>query len=321
MPGSQSLPVIEGKVIDKETGDALPAYISVKGTEIGVSADYDGTFRLSLDAATGAGESVILEVFQLGYMRKEIKARIGEKILIRLELEPLPSHEITVTADSLVSGDSVQKIVTLKKMDVYTLPGTAADPIYASQILPGINSPPDSSSLLIRGGSSEEVAYYFDGIEIAHPFLSGTLHESYFSIFDNQVIDGFSVSTSGFPARFGDALSGVMDIKAKDHLSKGEGGLGLSIMGLNSYVGLPVKETGSFFGSFNWGHSDLMTRINNMEESRFETLHAFAKFNLSGIPLLTATGTTWNSGRIFREEILMFPLLWIRDLWINSISC
>ncbi len=167
--GSQSLPVIQGKVIDKENRDPLPAYVSVKGTEIGSSADYDGTFKLILDK-TGIRKPIILVIFQLGYKKKEIEAKAGESILIELELEPLPSHEVVVTADSLVSEDKAQKTVTLKKMDIYTLPGTAADPVYASQILPGVNSLPDSSSLLIRGGSSEEVAYYFDGIEIAHPF-------------------------------------------------------------------------------------------------------------------------------------------------------
>lgn len=278
--GAQSLVIIRGKVIDKETKDPLPAYISIKGAEIGCSADYDGTFKIALETID-RDKPIILEVFQLGYKKKEVEAKIGESILIELELEPLPPHEVVVTADSLVSEDRTQKTVTLKKMDVYTLPGTAADPVYASQILPGINSLPDSSSMLIRGGSSEEVAYYFDGIEIDHPFLTGSLHESYFSIFDNQVIDGFSVSTSGFHAKFGDALSGVMDISAKDFISSGEGGIGLSILGLNSYMGIPIKEVGSFIGSFNWGNSALMTRINNREESQFETTHAFSKINVN----------------------------------------
>ena len=277
---SQSPVIIQGKVLDKDTKDPLPAYISIKGTDSGSSADYDGTFKLALDA-TNIRKPIILEVFQLGYKKKEVEARIGEELLIELELEPLPSHDVLVTADSLVSEDSTQKTVTLKKMDVYTLPGTAADPLYASQILPGVNSLPDSSSLLIRGGSSEEVAYYFDGIEIAHPFLTGSLHEAYFSIFDNQVIEGFRVSTSGFHAKFGDALSGVMNISAKDNLSSGEGGLGLSIMGLNSYVGLPIKKVGSFIASYNRGHSGLMTKINNRGESEFETEHAFAKLNIT----------------------------------------
>jgi len=270
---------VTGKVIDKETRDPLPAYIFVKGTEIGTSADYDGIFKLDLEFA-GFAKEVILEVFQVGYKRKELAVKSGEDILIEMELEPLPSHQVTVTADSMFSEDEVQKTVTLKRMDVYTLPGTAADPLYATQLLPGVNSQPDSSSILIRGGAADEVAYFYDGIEIEHPFLTGSLHEAYFSIFDNQVIEGFRVSTSGFHPKYGDALSGIMDITAKNDITSGEGGLGLSIMGLNSYVGLPIKKVGSLVASYNRGHSGLMTRINGHEENEFETEHASAKLNL-----------------------------------------
>lgn len=283
---AQEISFVEGKITDKETKDPLPAYVAVEGTEIGSSADYNGYFKLNLKAgganskSIAAEEKISLLVWLIGYKKKEVEANIGDYLYIELELEPLPSHEVVVTADSMVSDDKSQKTVTLTKMEVYTLPGTAADPVYASQILPGVNSMPDASNMLIRGGAPEEVAYFFDGIEIEHPFLSRSLHESYFSIFDNQIIKNFNVSTSGFSSKYGDALSGVMDITAKDNILKSEGGLGLSILGLNSYIGLPLKKFGSFVGSYNRDHSYLMTRINNRKESEFETENAFGKVNL-----------------------------------------
>lgn len=276
---AQSQIVIQGKVVDKETRDPLPAYISIKGTERGNSADYDGAFEFQLET-TDVQDPLVLEVFQSGYKKKEVEARAGEEILIEMELVPPATQEVFVTADSLVAEQTVHTTVALGKMDVYTLPGTSADPIYTAQVLPGVNSPPDSSGLLIRGGSPDEVAYFFDGIEITNPFLTSSLHEAYFSIFNNQVIDEFRVSTSGFTAKFGDALSGVMDISAKDGISAGEGGFGLSIMGMNSYVGLPIPNVGSLVASYNRGHSGLMTRINARDESEFETEHAFAKLNI-----------------------------------------
>ena len=283
---AQEIPFVEGKIIDKETKDSLPAYVTVEGTEIGCTADYNGYFRLNLKAVGPSSKSMAdkekkkLLVWLIGYKKKEVEANIGDYLTIELELEPLPSHEVVVTADSMVSDDKSQKTVTLTKMEVYTLPGTAADPVYASQILPGVNSMPDASNMLIRGGAPEEVVYFFDGIEIEHPFLTRSLHESYFSIFDNQIIENFSVSTSGFASKYGDALSGVMDITAKDNILNSEGGLGLSILGLNSYIGLPLKKLGSFVGSYNRGHSYLMTRINNRKESEFQTENAFGKINL-----------------------------------------
>ena len=134
--------------------------------------------------------------------------------------------------------------------------------------------------MLIRGGAADEVGYFFDGIEVEHPFLSESLHESYFSIFDNQVIENFNVSTSGFHPKYSDSLSGIMDISVKDTISKGEGGLGLSVLGLNSYIGLPLKGIGSFVGSYNLGYSNLLTWINNTKGKEFQTENAFGKFHL-----------------------------------------
>ena len=272
---------IRGRVFDNETRDPLPAFISVSGTDRGVTAGPDGRFQIGLGSALPpAGQKVRLKVWLIGYKLQEVEARPGQDLAIGLELEPLPAREVTVTADSGVTEERSQRTVTLNKMDTYQLPGTAADPLYAAHILPGVNSLPDSSSLLIRGGAPEEVAYFFDGVEVAHPFLSQSLHEGYFSIFDNQVIEDFSVSTSGFSAAHGDALSGLMDITAKDTLFRGEGGVGLSLLGLNSYLGLPLRNSGTFVGSFNLSRSYLMTELNGRRDRSFGTQNAFGKLNL-----------------------------------------
>ncbi len=270
---------IEGKVIDKETKEALPAYVLEEEGGAGCTADSNGYFKLTIKRQK-IPQTLKLSFWLIGYKRKEVEAKIGEYLTVELGLEPVQAHEIVVTADSIVSDGKSQKTVTMNKMDIYTTPGAAADPLYASHILPGVNSLPDASSMLIRGGAPDEVGYFFDGIEVEHPFLSESLHESYFSIFDNQVIENFNVSTSGFHPKYSDSLSGIMDISVKDTISKAEGGLGLSVLGLNSYVGLPVKSIGSFVGSYNLGYSDLLTWINKRKGREFQTENAFGKFHL-----------------------------------------
>jgi hypothetical protein len=270
---------IEGKVIDKETKEPLPAYVLEEEEGAGSTADNNGYFKLTFRRQK-IPQTLKLTAWLIGFRRKEIEAKIGEYLTIELELEPIQAHEIVVTADSIVSDGKSQKTVTMNKMDIYTTPGAAADPLYASHILPGVNSLPDASSMLIRGGAPDEVGYFFDGIEVEHPFLSESLHESYFSIFDNQVIENFNVSTSGFHPKYSDSLSGIMDISVKDTISKSEGGLGLSVLGLNSYAGLPIKGIGSFVGSYNLGYSDLLTWINNTKGKEYQTENAFGKFHL-----------------------------------------
>jgi hypothetical protein len=274
---AQEKAVIEGRVLDKDTRDPLPAFVMIAGGR-GLSAAGDGRFRLAVP--TGQKDPIVLVVYLLGYKKKEQAVRPGVPVVIELELEPLAAREVTVSADGVVADARSPRTIALNKMDVYRVPGAAADPLYASHVLPGINSLPDSSGLLIRGGAQDEVGYYFDGIEISHPFLSETMHESYFSIFDNQIIDGFAISTSGLHPKYGDALSGVMALSAKEASASPEAGLGLSVMGLTGYVGQPLKGLGSFVGSYSRGWSDVLTWMNGESGRAFQTAQAFGKFVL-----------------------------------------
>jgi hypothetical protein len=273
--GAQERGVLLGRVVDKDTREPLPAYVMIAGGK-GITASGDGRFRLLLPP--GAAADATLVAFLLGYRKKEVAAKAGVLLTIELELEPLAAREVTVSADGVVDNAENPRTIALNKMDVYRIPGAAADPLYASHVLPGVNSLPDSSGLLIRGGGQDEVGYYLDGIEISHPFLSESMHESYFSIFDNQIIDGFSVSTSGVHPKYGDLLSGVMSLTAKDAASAPEAGVGLSVMGLSGFFGLPVGNAGSFVGSYTRGWSDVLTWMNGDSGHAFQTAQAFGKF-------------------------------------------
>ncbi len=264
--------IIKGKIFDKNTKKPLPAYVMILETSEGIDASEDGSFEIKTVV-----EECTLLVHMVGYKIKEIKVRKGDFLNILLEPEPISSHEVVVTADARVSEDRSQRTVTLSMLDVYRTPGAAADPAYAAQILPGVNSIPDASNLLIRGGAPDEVGYYLDGIEIKHPYQSESLKEGYFSIFDNQIIQNLTVSTSGFSPKFGDALSGIMDITTKDTVTKNQFSLGISILGVNFSSAISLSKKASFIGTFNAGHSRLMTEINGQEGRVFKNGESVGK--------------------------------------------
>ena len=274
--GSGAL-AVSGRIIDRDTREPLPAYVLEETSGRGVSADGGGRFRLILDLPPET-DRVHLTVWLIGYRKAAVVVRPGEDPTIALERDVMDAHEITVTADSGVSEKKNQRTVSLTKMEIYTTPGTAADPLYAGQVLPGVNAVPDSSSLLIRGGAPDEVGYYFDGLEVRHPFLSESLHESYFSIFDNQVIDRFNVSTSGFAPKYNDALSGLMDITVKDSVPEAMGGVGLSVLGLGGQIGLPIRNAGGLILSANRSDSRLLNRMNRRTGGDFTNEQTFGKF-------------------------------------------
>ena len=78
---------------------------------------------------------------------------------------------------------------------------------------PGITSNGESALLNIRGGSSDEVLFLIDGFPVRQAFhVPG--HQAPFSSFDASLISTIDVYTGGFPLRYGERMSGVVDMRS-----------------------------------------------------------------------------------------------------------
>lgn len=76
--------IIEGKVIDAESGDPIPfANVVIKGTNIGSPTDFDGFYRIE-----GEAESDTILVSYIGYERKTKVYKKGVKQTIDFQLSP-----------------------------------------------------------------------------------------------------------------------------------------------------------------------------------------------------------------------------------------
>ncbi len=76
--------VIEGKVIDAESGDPIPfANVVIKGTNIGSPTDFDGFYRIE-----GEAESDTLWVSYIGYEKKAKVYKKGVTQTINFQLKP-----------------------------------------------------------------------------------------------------------------------------------------------------------------------------------------------------------------------------------------
>ncbi len=95
--------------------------------------------------------------------------------------------------------------------DIDQLVGTGREPLRAIGRLPGAASAGLSSKQNIRGGEEDEVLLVFDGLPLFEPFHLKDF-QNLFSILDPRVVGGMEVYTGGFPAQYGDRLSGVIDV-------------------------------------------------------------------------------------------------------------
>ncbi len=73
--GAQS--VLSGTVVTASDGQPIVgAYVLVKGTTVGTTTEVDGTFRIEASSGT------ILEVSQMGYVTRQVKASDGIRSLL-----------------------------------------------------------------------------------------------------------------------------------------------------------------------------------------------------------------------------------------------
>lgn len=99
------------------------------------------------------------------------------------------------------------------RRDLEQMPDIGDDVIRAVARLPGIASNGFSALSHFRGGESGETLVRFDGLRLYDPFHLRDF-QSVFSVIDPRIVSSMNIYTGGFPATFGDRMSGVVDIES-----------------------------------------------------------------------------------------------------------
>lgn len=123
-------------------------------------------------------------------------------------------------------------------------PVLGEDAIRAVGRLPGIAQGGLSAQSSVRGGESGEVLTLLDGFPLRQPFhLPG--YQSVFGVLDPGLIANADVFTGGFPARYGNRMSGVFDLETIGATDEPRTALGLSVFNA-------MARRGGRFGGTDW---------------------------------------------------------------------
>ncbi|HYH82530.1 MAG TPA: hypothetical protein VEX86_22255 [Longimicrobium sp.] len=109
--------------------------------------------------------------------------------------------------------DDTRSQSSLRRIDVLTTPGGSADVMQSFQTMPGATRTGDGSDLYVRGGDPAEAPVFVDGARLVYPGRHENLNGAVFGILDSQVLKSAYFASGGFSARYGDALSGVLDLE------------------------------------------------------------------------------------------------------------
>lgn len=225
---------ISGFVRDKTSGESLiGATIVDKGTRNGTMTDYNGYFSVDVNSP------YILQFSFLGYVSEIIKFKIKSDTLVNILLVPGTEQlsEVVVTAQRKTDFN-IANINYLQMTQIPSL-GGKPDVIKSLQLMPGISSQNEGSSLmLVRGGDPGQNLYLFDNVPLIYVNHLG----GFLSVFNPEIINNIDVYKGGFPSRYGGKLSSVVDITQKEGNNSGlKGSLGIGITDASFSVEGPLK--------------------------------------------------------------------------------
>jgi len=123
---------------------------------------------------------------------------------------PPKVENIVVSASRYeIARDNAVSHFRLDRRTIQTLPDVGEDPLRATQRLPGAAAGGVSAKTHFRGGEDSEIGIVLNGQRLFDPYHVRD-YQSIFSVVDARAIEGVEVFTGGFPARYGDRMSGFV---------------------------------------------------------------------------------------------------------------
>ena len=129
--------------------------------------------------------------------------------------------------------------------------------------LPGITSNNGmSSEFNVRGGMFDENLIRMDGINIYTPFHMKVAPNVSLSIINTDIIKNVNLMTGGFPAKYGDRLSSVIDISLRNgNQDKFMNQTEISSIKINSIFEGPLGNNGSWLIGLNKSYFEIPMKI------------------------------------------------------------
>ncbi len=195
---------LTGKVTDEAGEPLIAANVIVDGTTLGAATDVDGRYII-LNIRAG---NYTVRFRYLGYKTHvvenvRISADQTTTLDVVLQPEAIEGEEVIVVAQKpLVEFNQTSSISSINKDDIKNLPVQSLNEIVNLQagVIDGH----------FRGGRIGEVQYQVDGVSVVNPYDNSSILE-----LDRSIIEEVQVISGTFDAKYGQAMSGVVNAVLK----------------------------------------------------------------------------------------------------------
>lgn len=201
---AQNTGKLAGRVLDASTGEPLPgANVVIVGTQLGTAADIEGNYFI-IGVPVGTYDVQASFVGYTPLTQEDVEINNNATRELNFSLTPgTELDEIVVEYERpLIQKDAigVPKVVTAE--DIQNLPVRGVADVASLQA--GVVKQEGSGNLYVRGGREQEVQFYVDGVKVV-----GSVGVPTQAIQEQEMLIG------SIPAKYGDAMSGIISITTK----------------------------------------------------------------------------------------------------------
>ena len=272
---AQSIPLqtIRGNVLDKSVKNPLPGANIELVSKLTASAVADATGNFVLEKVPVGRHT--LRITYIGYkpvVLQNILIESGKQLVLSIEMEEEVSTGKEVVVQSKPNRQkplNEMAVVSTRMMSMQETRRYAAglnDPSRIATAFAGVVSQGDANNLIIRGNAPNGLLWRMEGIDIPNPnhFAKVGTSGGGISILSAQLLVNSDFIISAFPAEYGNALSGVFDIKLrKGNNTRREHTFSASTIGIDAATEGYFKKGygGSYLVNYRYGFLTLMQQL------------------------------------------------------------
>lgn len=266
---------IRGTVIDQSLQTPLPgaSVILLNASPIrGTSTDATGQFQLT-QVPVGRQS---LQISVVGYKvatLQNIAVDAGKELVLSISLEEAVSQlgEITVKPstdkDKPINEMATVSARTFSVEETQKFAAAVNDPARMATAYAGVVGADDGGNyIIIRGNTPNGLLWRMEGVEIPNPNHFSNLGTAGggISILSAQLLANSDFLTGAFPAEYGNALSGVFDLRLRrGNTTKREYTIQAGLLGIDLAAEGPIAKgyAGSFLINYRYSTLGLLSKL------------------------------------------------------------
>ena len=221
--------------------------------------------------------------------------------------EPIELDKIVVTPGRFMIYDGTIPQLSLSKEEIERFPLIDNDIMRSGHILPGVIASDYSARFSVRGGEKDGVSIRLDGMELYNPYhlqdFGGAV-----SLVGLGLIQRADLLMGGFPAEYGQKMSGVFDMTTKTpNTEKVSANFGIDLINATAMVEGPISKKGGWMLSARRGYVDLILALIDLDEEykpQYADIYGKLIYQVTEADTLTLNGLYgWDKNLIRVDDV------------------